>query len=139
MKRQTNILLIVLLVFSGLLSAQKPVKDTLGYLKRFETNKEKYIGKPFSLLLKDMTQLQPAKAKSDIRPEEENTLPSTLFTFSGKDVTARPNAVRIITWKPDDSQTAPLELLEQEHNYRFTASERNFLEKKIVKNMMVSQ
>lgn len=119
------------------LNAQKTVFDTLAYAKKFETNKQKYIGKPFSLLLKDMTQLQFKKAKSDIKEDQENTLPSTIFRFSDKEVNS-PNEVSfIIKWKADNLPVTPIEFFEQEHNYRFTINERNFFEKKIIKDIVV--
>ncbi len=119
------------------LNAQKTVSDTLSYAKKFETNKQKYIGKPFSLLLKDMTQLQFKKAKSDIKEDNENTLPSTIFRFSDKEVNS-PNEVSfIIKWKTDNLPVTPIEFFEQEHNYRFTINERNFFEKKIIKDIVV--
>lgn len=119
------------------LNAQKTVSDTLAYAKKFETNKQKYIGKPFSLLLKDMTQLQFKKAKSDIKEDQENTLPSTIFRFSDKEVNS-PNEVSfIIKWKADNLPVTPIEFFEQEHNYRFTINERNFFEKKIIKDIVV--
>jgi hypothetical protein len=119
------------------LNAQKTVSDTLAYAKKFETNKQKYIGKPFSLLLKDMTQLQFKKAKSDIKEDQENTLPSTIFRFSDKEVNS-PNEVSfIIKWKTDNLPVTPIEFFEQEHNYRFTINERNFFEKKIIKDIVV--
>lgn len=119
------------------LNAQKTVSDTLAYAKKFETNKQKYIGKPFSLLLKDMTQLQFKKAKSDIKEDQENTLPSTIFRLSDKEVNS-PNEVSfIIKWKADNLPVTPIEFFEQEHNYRFTINERNFFEKKIIKDIVV--
>ena len=119
------------------LNAQKTVYDTLAYAKKFETNKQKYIGKPFSLLLKDMTQLQFKKAKSDIKEDQENTLPSTIFRFSDKEINS-PNEVSfIIKWKADNLPVTPIEFFEQEHNYRFTINERNFFEKKIIKDIVV--
>ncbi|MDN4012447.1 hypothetical protein QX233_08260 [Chryseobacterium gambrini] len=119
------------------LNAQKTVSDTLSYAKKFETNKQKYIGKPFSLLLKDMTQLQFKKAKSDIKEDNENTLPSTIFRFSDKEVNS-PNEVSfIIKWKTDNLPVTPIEFFEQEHNYCFTINERNFFEKKIIKDIVV--
>ncbi len=140
MKLYTHILLTgIMLLFNEFSKAQKPVSDTLNYLKRFETNKEKYIGKPFSLLLKDMTQLQPKKAKSDIKEDLNNPLPSTLFTFSEKDITSGSQASLVITWKADNTPTTPIEFFEQEHNYCFTVNERNFFEKKIIKNIVVSK
>lgn len=119
------------------LNAQKLVSDTLAYAKKFETNKQKYIGKPFSLLLKDMTQLQFKKAKSDIKEDQENALPSTIFRFSDKEVNS-PNEVSfVIKWKADTAPVTPIEFFEQEHNYRFTLNERNFFEKKIIKDIVV--
>ena len=125
MKIQANIFWVSILLFlSGFLQAQKPVSDTLAYAKKFETNKEKYIGKPFSLLLKDMVQLQPQKAKSDIKDNQDNPLPSTLFRFSNKDINSDGEVTLVIKWKPDSSPTTPIEFFEQEHNYRFTVNER---------------
>lgn len=118
-------------------SGKKTVTDTLAYAKRFEINKEKYIGKPFSLLLKDMSQMQPKQAKSEFREDTSNPLPSTAFTFSDKDINSGNNVMMIIRWKPDDTATTPLEFFEQEHNYRFTPNEKNFLEKKIVWDLTV--
>lgn len=126
-----------ILFFITDLHAQKAVSDTLGYAKKFETNKQKYIGKPFSLLLKDMTQLQFKKAKSDIKEDQENALPSTIFRFSDKEVNS-PNEVSfVIKWKADTAPVTPIEFFEQEHNYRFTLNERNFFEKKIIKDIVV--
>lgn len=140
MNIKTNVLVIGTLLFlGGFINAQKPVKDTLAYLKKFETNKEKYIGKPFSLLLKDMVQLQPAKAKSDIKEDMDNPLPSTLFTFSEKEIISGNQPSLVITWKADSSPITPLEFFQEEHNYHFTVSEKNYFEKKIIKNIVVSK
>ncbi|SIS88527.1 hypothetical protein [Chryseobacterium gambrini] len=126
-----------ILFFITDLHAQKAVSDTLGYAKKFETNKQKYIGKPFSLLLKDMKQLQFKKAKSDIKEDQENALPSTIFRFSDKELNS-PNEVSfVIKWKADTAPVTPIEFFEQEHNYRFTLNERNFFEKKIIKDIVV--
>lgn len=138
MKPAVNIFFIVLLtLFSGLTQAQKTVGDTLAYAKKFETNKEKYIGKKFSLLLKDMTQLSFKKAKSDIKEDRNNPLPSTLFRFSDKDIDAPGQVTLVIRWKPDDTPTTPLEFFEQEHNYGFTINEKNFFENKIITDIVV--
>jgi len=84
-----------------------------------------------------MTQLQFKKAKSDIKEDQENTLPSTIFRFSDKEVNS-PNEVSfIIKWKADNLPVTPIEFFEQEHNYRFTINERNFFEKKIIKDIVV--
>ncbi|WP_051289327.1 hypothetical protein [Chryseobacterium daeguense] len=126
-----------LLCLHVFVKAQKPVTDTLAYLKKFETNKEKYIGKPFSLLLKDMTQMQPKMAKSDINEDPGVPLQSTMFRFSEKDISSANQSTLIIRWKADTVPTTPIEFFEQEHNYRFTVSERNFFEKKIIKDIVV--
>lgn len=138
MKILLNIFGVTFFLFlNTVLNAQKPVSDTLAYAKKFETNKQKYIGKPFSLLLKDMTQLQFKKAKSDIKEDQENALPSTIFRFSDKELNS-PNEVSfVIKWKADTAPVTPIEFFEQEHNYRFTLNERNFFEKKIIKDIVV--
>ncbi|AZA87231.1 hypothetical protein EG349_10730 [Chryseobacterium shandongense] len=118
-------------------SSGKAITDTLTYAKRFETNKEKYIGKRFSLLLKDMIQMQFKKVKSEFREDTNNPLPSTSFSFSDKDINSENNVIMIIKWKPDNTATTPLEFFEQEHNYRFTPNEKNFLEKMIVIDITV--
>ncbi|SDI89335.1 hypothetical protein SAMN05421846_11822 [Chryseobacterium taeanense] len=134
-----NIISVVCLLFFGAANAQKTkiINDTLSYARKFETNKEKYIGKPFSLLLKDMALMQPTKAKSDIREDSDNPLPGTIFIFSDKDINSEKEVTMAIKWKADAAPTTPLEFFEQEHNYRFTANEKNFLEKKIVKDIAV--
>ncbi|MFC3160346.1 hypothetical protein SAMN05443633_102341 [Chryseobacterium arachidis] len=138
MKLQTTLFFTAFLLFlTGFSKAQKPVSDTLAYAKKFETNKDKYRGKPFSLLMKDMTQLQFKKAKSDIKQDENNPLPSTLFRFSDKDISAGNEVTFVIKWKPDPSSTIPLELFQEEHNYGFTVSERNFFDKKIIADIVV--
>jgi len=118
-------------------SGKKIVSDTLAYAKRFETNKEKYLGKPFSLLLKDMVQMQPKTSKSEFKEDRNDPLPSTSFTFSDKEPGSAKEVTMILKWKPDDSPTTPLEFSEQEHNYRFTPSEKNFLENRIITGINV--
>lgn len=143
MRIDIKLLLTVFLFFlngfvkSQEVSARRNVTDTLAYAKKFEMNKEKYIGKPFSLLLKDMAQMHPKKAKSEFREDTNNPLPSTSFTFSDKDIDSGNDVTMFIRWKADDATTTPLEFFEQEHNYRFTPNEKNFLEKKIIRDITV--
>lgn len=129
----------IMVLATGKLTAQKSVKDTAAYLKRFETNREKYIGKPFSLLLKDMALLQIRKAKSEISEDAATTLLTTRFLFSDQDIDVSQQPALVIRWKADDAPVAPLEFMEQDHQYRFTVSERNFFEKKIIRDLMVKQ
>ena len=84
-----------------------------------------------------MTQLSFKKAKSDIKEDTDNPLPSTLFRFSDKDIDAAGQVTLVIRWKPDDTPTTPLEFFEQEHNYGFTINEKNFFENKIIQNIVV--
>ncbi len=129
----------IMVLATGKLTAQKSVKDTAAYLKRFETNREKYIGKPFSLLLKDMALLQIRKAKSEISEDAATTLLTTRFLFSDQDIDASQQPALVIRWKADDAPVAPLEFMEQDHQYRFAVSERNFFEKKIIRDLTVKQ
>lgn len=122
---------------TGKVTAQKSIKDTAAYLKKFETNREKYIGKPFSLLLKDMAMLQIRKAKSEIGGDSSPVLLTTRFLFSDQDIDAPQQPALVIRWKADDAPVTPIEFMEQEHRYRFTVSERNFFEKKIIRDLMV--
>lgn len=131
------LLLGILLFLNVFVKAQKTVTDTLAYAKKFETNKEKYIGKSFSLLLKDMAQLQPKKSKSDLKDDPNNPLPSTLFTFSDKDINSGHEVTLVIKWKADPTPTTPIEFSEQEHNYSFTLTEKNFFSKKIIRDIVV--
>ncbi|SMP07148.1 hypothetical protein [Chryseobacterium profundimaris] len=133
----TFLILMNCFVKSQQISGKKEITDTLAYAKKFEINKEKYIGKPFSVLLKDMVQMQPKKAKSEFREDMYNPLPSTSFSFSDKEINSLNDVMMIIKWKADDASTTPLEFFEQEHNYRFTPNEKNFLEKKTVMDITV--
>ncbi|WP_294251020.1 hypothetical protein [uncultured Chryseobacterium sp.] len=128
----------IMVLATGKLTAQKSIKDTAAYLKKFETNREKYIGKPFSLLLKDMALLQIRKAKSEISEDAANTLLTTRFLFSDQNIDSSQPAL-VIRWKADDAPVTPIEFLEQDHQYRFTVSERNFFEKKVIRDLMVKQ
>lgn len=143
MKLQIHILLAGFLLFlNGFSKAQevsnkKAVNDTLNYLKRFETNKEKYIGKSFSRLLKDLAQMQPKTAKSIFNDDQARSIPGTQFGFSGKAPDSGNEVILLVKWKADNIPTAPIEFSEQEHNYRFTVSEQNFFMKKVVKDIIV--
>lgn len=128
----------IMVLATGKLTAQKSIKDTAAYLKKFETNREKYIGKPFSLLLKDMALLQIRKAKSEISEDAANILLTTRFLFSDQNIDSSQPAL-VIRWKADDAPVTPIEFLEQDHQYRFTVSERNFFEKKVIRDLMVKQ
>lgn len=127
----------IMFLATGKVTAQKSIKDTAAYLRKFEINREKYIGKPFSLLLKDMALLQIRKAKSEIGGDSSPILLTTRFLFSDQDIDAPQQPALVIRWKADDAPVAPLEFMEEDHQYRFTVSERNFFEKKIIRDLMV--
>lgn len=132
-------MLFLLLFVSGFIHAQqkgmimticmkRPVDDTLAYLKKFEMNKKLYIDKSFSLLLKDMTQLQPLKAfTTDAR--------TTVFRFSNKNIDSKETSL-IIHWK-QDMLVNPIQYFEKQNNYEFTVNEKNFYDPKIVEDIMV--
>ena len=102
--------------------------DTLNYLKQFEANKIKYIGKPFSVLLNDMTQIQPKTYWSFPSGMKKNISYDTTFYFGDNKM--------IIVWQnpiPRD-QTY---YYEQKNKRLFTIEEKNFYGFKIIKNIIV--
>jgi len=55
------------------------VGDTLVYIKRFEINKANYINKPLSVLLNDMTQIQPKTAWPVSHGRKKTVTPGTMY------------------------------------------------------------
>lgn len=142
MKIQLKIFLFGLLFFlNGFAKAQensnKKAIDTLSYLRKFEMNKDKYIGKRFGLLIKDMVQMQPKMAKSTFNEDVNNPMTSTSFKFSEKDFDTGNDFTLIVKWRADDIPTGPIQFAEEGNNYRFTVGQKNMLEKKIIRDIAV--
>jgi hypothetical protein len=62
------------------LGAGSTSQDTLNYIKSFETNKAKYIGKPFSVILNDLGEMQP-KLVMPASGASINDLSKSIFTL----------------------------------------------------------
>jgi hypothetical protein len=141
MKIQFKIFLFGILFFlNGFTKAQETSKkaiDTLSYLRKFEMNKDKYIGKRFGLLIKDMVQMQPKMAKSTFNEDVNNPMTSTSFRFSEKDFDSDNDLTLIVKWRTDDIPTGPIQFAEEGNNYRFTVGQKNMVEKKIIKDIAV--
>jgi len=142
MKRPFQLFLFGILFFlNGFATAQersvKKTVDTLAYLRKFEMNKDKYIGKRFGLLIKDMVLMQPKMAKSTFNEDVNNPMTSTSFRFSEKDFDQDQEPILIIKWRTDDLPTGPIQFAEEGNNYHFTVGQKNMLEKKIIKDIAV--
>ncbi|MEG0983458.1 hypothetical protein [Algoriella sp.] len=130
-----------LLPFSGF--AQKindnvrveEVLDTLNYLKTFEVNKSKYIGKPFSVLLSDMKKIQP-KTVWPLHGRYKTSIVGNRFKFADMDFSFD----NVITLFVDWSESIPIDNFEYYTNrngFYFTQEERTYLGSKIIKDIMV--
>ena len=130
-----------LLPFSGF--AQKindnvrveEVLDTLNYLKTFEVNKSKYIGKPFSVLLADMKKIQP-KTVWPQHGRYKTSIVGNRFKFADMDFSFD----NVITLFVDWSESIPIDNFEYYTNrngFYFTQEERTYLGSKIIKDIMV--
>ena len=130
-----------LLPFSGF--AQKindnvrveEVLDTLNYLKTFEVNKSKYIGKPFSVLLSDMKKIQP-KTVWQQHGRYKTSIVGNTFNFCEMEYSFD----NVITLSVKWSESIPIENFKYYTNrngFYFTQEERTYLGSKIVKDIMV--
>ncbi|WP_326981858.1 hypothetical protein VUJ46_16710 [Chryseobacterium sp. MYb264] len=140
MKVRFNIFIFGILFFlNGFVKAQKTsdkkAVDTVSYLRKFEMNKDKYIGKRFGLLMKDMIQMQPKMAKSVFNEDVNNPMTSTAFRFSEKSFDDTHTPTLIVKWRTDDIPTGPIQFAEEGNNYRFSLGQKNMLEKKIIKDI----
>ena len=121
------------------LGAGSTAADTLNYLKTFETNKSKYIGKAFSVLLSDMGKVQP-KLVIPGNGAELNDLsqsPFARFVFANRsDLYSYEAPIMRIVWKdplPADTVYGYM----KKNNFIFTTEEKNYYSSKIVMNILV--
>lgn len=110
--------------------------DTLNYIKQFEVNKINYIGKPFSILLNDMKQIQP-KTVWPIRHGRFKTfILGNSFNFCDKEFSFYNAITLAITWQ----ETIPMSDFKYfgiKNNYFFTQDEKTFYGNKIIKDIKV--
>ncbi|MCY0978967.1 hypothetical protein PGH12_09170 [Chryseobacterium wangxinyae] len=124
---------VLLIIGFGTLSAQL---DTLNYLKQFEANKANYINQPLSVLLNDMTQIQPKTAWSASHGRKKTITPGTRFKFCDMELSFHNTITLLVEWQspiPRD-QT---KYYEQKNGFYFTNEERVFYGNKIIKNIVV--
>lgn len=116
--------------------ARKYARDTLAYLKEFEVAKDRYIGKPFSILLSDMTLVQPKTVSSEFHGRKKNITPGSRFKFSPGTPGVGNPATLLIRWQ-DPVPRDQTKYYEQKNSFYFTTEEKNFYGNKIVKDIFV--
>ena len=110
--------------------------DTLNYIKQFETNKAQYIGKPFSVLLADMKQIQP----KTVWPLRHGRYKTFILGNSFKFVEMDFSFNNVVTLSITGQDTIPIEQFNyygKKNNYFFTQDEKLFYGNKIIKNIKV--
>ena len=127
------IILFLIITFTNKMNAQL---DTLTYVKSFEINKANYIGQPLSVLLNDMTQIQPKTVWFVPITNKRTMVKESLFNFCEVDYSYK-NAITLrITWQ----EYIPYSQVEYYHNlndFFFTNDERLFYGNKIIEDIMV--
>ena len=121
------------------LGAGSTAADTLIYLRTFETNKSKYIGKAFSVLLSDMGKVQPKLVMpgSGQALNAVNVSPFARFVFANRsDLYSYEVPIMRIVWKdPLPAETVYGNAVRD--NSIFTTEEKNYYSNKIVMNISV--
>lgn len=149
-----KLLIILLLIFGSFSNAQEVIRekdgtvimmahcerkyarDTLAYLKEFEVSKERYIGKPFSLLLRDMTLVKPKTVAAAFHDRKKNKISGSMFKFSKKKPDVGKPVILLILWQ----ETLPrdgTQYYEQKNTFYFTNDEQDFYGSKIIKDIIV--
>lgn len=110
--------------------------DTLNYVKQFEVNKNQYIGKSFSMLLNDMTLIQPKTIWSAPHGRIKTITPASSLNFVNKQYVTR-NSIKLrILWQEPISRDQT-KYYEQKNQFSFTDDEKSFYSNKIVKDIKV--
>ena len=141
MKRIVVILTLVIncTAYSQQLGTSSTATDTLIYLRTFETNKSKYIGKAFSVLLSDMGKVQPKLVMpgSGQALNAVNVSPLTYFVFANRsDLYSYEVPIMRIVWK-DPLPAETVYGYMKKNNAFFTTEEKNYYSNKIVMNISV--
>lgn len=126
--------LILLLLSLQTINAQQI--DTLTYVKQFEINKNNYIGKPFSILLNDMTKISPKTVWMTTNPSNMNNIKESRFKFTTKEKSFKNAVTLLITWK-DFVPFKDIEYLSKKNKFYFTSEEKNFYGTKIIQDISV--
>ena len=89
----------LIIVFFSLQTINAQQIDTISYIKQFEVNKVNYIGKPLSVLLNDMTKMQPKTVWFSSNINDKNNITASLFKFSTKEKSFKNAVTLLIKWK----------------------------------------
>ncbi|MGO4710706.1 hypothetical protein AB4Y90_16695 [Chryseobacterium sp. 2TAF14] len=89
-----NIIKFIILLFIAFSCKANAQLDTLQYINRIAINKQNYIGKPFSVLLKALRKVPPKKYFTI-----DNCDYDTQFFFSNKDGATMGKYKMLIVWK----------------------------------------
>ncbi|MCA4808765.1 hypothetical protein IF128_03230 [Empedobacter stercoris] len=127
--------LLIALFMSVISFSQQKQLDTLNYIKQFETNKASYIGKPFSVLLNDMTKIKP-KTVWFTPLRDKNNIKISRFKFIDKDKSFSRALTLSITWK-DFIPYSDVKYLYLKNKFYFTDEEKNFYGTKIIQDITV--
>lgn len=106
-------------------------KDLMTYLKKYETNKEQYIGKPLSVLLADMGKVQPTTVYSS-GGRYLHWVAWSFFGFSS-DLNIR----MTIAWSRKTVSREKANYYRMKNNKNFTKEEREFYSDKIIEDISV--
>ncbi|PUB34672.1 hypothetical protein C8J95_102338 [Elizabethkingia sp. YR214] len=134
MKYLKNSLIIILISF--LSTYVKAQMDTLSYLKQFEVNKAKYVGKPLSILLGDMTAIQPKLVFSHSAFTNKHYRIFSDFKFDTKNAYSI-NSISLLVYWQAPIQTGEANQYRDRNKSLFTPDERSFYGNKIIKDIKV--
>lgn len=113
--------------------------DTLNYLKTFEANKANYIGKPLSLLLDNMNQIQPETVWKTPLHGIRRFVSETVFSYNEKSPFVYGNVIFLsIIWK-ERIPYPNIEYYEKKNHFLFTADEKSFYGNKLIKDIKINQ
>lgn len=133
MKNNKIIIVFIFLLGSIWINAQL---DTLNYLKQFEANKSNYINKPFSVLLNDMTMIQPKTVWAFSMGRKKTISADARFNFCSIEQSFHSPITLLIKWQ-EPIPRIKTQYYEQKNHFYFTNDERDFYGSKIIQDIIV--
>lgn len=128
-----TVILFVIFTFTNTMNAQM---DTLTYVKTFEINKANYIGQPLSVLLNDMTLIQPKTIWFTPISKNKNMVKESRFKFCEMRHSYK-NAITLeITWE-NYIPFSQVDYYQNLNDFFFTNDERLFYGNKIIADIRV--
>ena len=126
----------LIIVFFSLQTINAQQIDTISYIKQFEVNKVNYIGEPLSVLLNDMTKMQPKTVWFSSNINDKNNITASLFKFSTKEKSFKNAVTLLIKWK-EKIPFKNVEYLLKKNKFYFTEEEKDFYGEKIIQDIIV--